>query len=285
MTDSTKTPLALRVENVEKALMGIAPRITSLVPTHVNAERIISSIIVKLGEGGPLAECGIRSIATCALQCAQYGLEPDTPLMQCHLIPFKGQAKLILGYRGLLRLVYNSGEIGRVEAHPVFKGEPYSLVYTQDGFEFRHEPIDEEQLKGDSNLRLFYMQCFFRDAAIPPLVHPILLEAVKKIMAKAPSSGKADSPWRTHFIEMGKKTAIKAGLKAAPLSPEKSRVYLEAVHADNQAEAGKPVNLSGEAREILDTEFEEEPQTESQKMADEQSNNLSPDNLPEDNDG
>ena len=45
------------------------------------------------------------------MRCAQLGLEPGSGMGQAYLIPFKDECQFIIGYRGLLNLVYRSGHL------------------------------------------------------------------------------------------------------------------------------------------------------------------------------
>lgn len=286
----SSTAMIVAVDKIETALIKRLPRMESLVPSHINANRIISSVIVRVGNDPKLAECEVGSIITCALQCCQYGLEPDTPLQQCHLIPYKKQAKVIIGYRGFATLAYNTGEVSDIHTNVVYWDDEYRLDFNTDGFDFYHRPNHTGD-RSEDKIRLFYSRLFYRDPIIKPRMNEMLLEDVKKIQNKAPGSGKDDSPWKNHFVAMGNKTVFKNSMKGAPLSPEKSGLFYQAVQDDNAVEAGKPVVLTEEARKILNADFEEEPKTESKKMAAEQSEETpiadkdNPDIFSEDNHG
>lgn len=61
------------------------------------------------------------------MQSAQLGLEPNTPLGQAYLIPYKvkgmDKVQFQIGYKGLLELAHRSGKIKTLYAHEVRKND------------------------------------------------------------------------------------------------------------------------------------------------------------------
>src|SRR5882724_3877261 len=104
--------------------------IAALLPKYLPAERFLS--LCQLAEKSyALRECTPQSILNCLIQAAEMGLEPNTPLQHCFLIPFRNArlnktfATLVIGWRGLVhRAAMASG--ARVEAHLVRMGEKFA---------------------------------------------------------------------------------------------------------------------------------------------------------------
>ena len=68
-----------------------------------------------LSKDPKLQECTPQSFLGAMMQAAQLGVEPNTPLGQAYLIPYRNtgqmECQFQIGYRGLIDLAYRSGEI------------------------------------------------------------------------------------------------------------------------------------------------------------------------------
>lgn len=203
------------------------------------ARRIQSAIVAATYNNPKLLSCDIRSLQVAALQCAMYGLEPDTPLQLCHIIPYSNQAKLIHGYRGLIHLAHNAGEIAQITARVVHKEDAFSLKYTIDGTVMDHTP-DPEAEPDSADYQGAYMWVKMRDPNIPPILHYMTKKEIDKRMVAAPGGKTSDSPWKKWPDTMRAKTVIKGGIRFIPLSPERMERFQllnRAITEDSQVEA------------------------------------------------
>lgn len=70
------------------------------------------------------------------MQAAQLGVEPNTPLGQAYLIPYRNHGQLEcqfqLGYKGLIDLAYRSGEITSISAHEVCENDDFEYELSLD---------------------------------------------------------------------------------------------------------------------------------------------------------
>ena len=80
------------------------------------------------------------------LTAAQLGLEPNTPLGQAYLIPFKNYKKggileceFQLGYKGMIDLANRSGEIKVIDAHVVYENDDFECEFGLDP-KLSHKP-------------------------------------------------------------------------------------------------------------------------------------------------
>lgn len=67
-----------------------------------------------------------ESIAETAMACLSLGLEFGD---QAYCVPYKGQASLIVGPRGLIALAYRSGFVKSIEARSVFEGDIFEYEF------------------------------------------------------------------------------------------------------------------------------------------------------------
>ena len=152
------------------------------------------------------------------MNSAQLGLEPNTPLGQAYLIPYKNhgtlEAQFQIGYKGLIDLAYRSGQVKTIYAE---------AVYENDEFEYElglnpklvHKPAIKD--RGD----VIYYYAVFKltnGGEGFTVMSKDDIERHKNRFSKAANAG--FSPWSTNYDEMAKKTVIKKVLKYAPLSTD-----------------------------------------------------------------
>jgi len=161
-----------------------------------------------------LAECSRDSFIESVMTCAQLGFEINTPLGHAYILPYKGVATLIIGYKGYMDLAFRSGQLSGFQAE---------AVYEKDYFEFRlglnpkleHIPADVEDRGA---LKYAYAVADLKGGGH---VWRVLNRAqVMKAKASSPSAGSNYSPWKSHEEAMWRKTAIRALSSVMPLSSE-----------------------------------------------------------------
>lgn len=223
MTRSSQHP-------IQAELAKWAPRIAEVLPRHLTAERMMRLALSAAGRDPKLMACSPRSFVQAVMIAARLGLEPDGTLGSAYLIPYKDQCTLIPGYRGLIDLARRSGSVLSIEAHLVHEEDEFALVYGTSP-KLRHVPRTDggnrgeiqgvyalARLKGDI-CQYDYMTC----------------DEVEKIRA-----GKTSTPWRDHWGEMARKTAIRRLCKTLPMSVELAAALT--LQAGAEAESGGHAN-------------------------------------------
>lgn len=157
-------------------------------------------------------------------------------LKQGYLVPFKGKISFMPSYMGLVDVLNRSGLVRKIEAHPVFDGDEFSVTYgTAEQLIHKPNPWgtrDKDHLKG-----CYYYIELADGTTMWDTMSAAEIEDVRK---RSPSvaKGKA-SPWDTDYIEMAKKTLIRRAFKAVPktgLSDDKLKTITAAVDYDEQVE-------------------------------------------------
>ena len=92
-----------------------------------NAKAYISSIMLAVANSDKLQECTVESIYTSALRSATLRLSVDVATGQAYLVPFKGKATLIVGYKGLYDMAIRTGRYRYINVGPVYDGEEVFL--------------------------------------------------------------------------------------------------------------------------------------------------------------
>ncbi len=183
-------------------------------PKVLPVERFMRILFTTLNNTPKLAECDRNTVIASCMTAAQLGLEIDPVLGRAYLVPYKGRAQLIVGYRGFIDLAYRSGQLASLGAE---------VVYEKDLFEYemglnpklRHIPSEDED-RGE--LRYTYAVAELSNGG---KVWRVLNRGdVMRAKRSSQSANSDSSPWKQHEAAMWTKTAVRALAKFLPLSPE-----------------------------------------------------------------
>lgn len=261
------TAPAKPVDVVRTALERLKPQLALALPRHLTADRLVRVAMTAVQQTPKLLECDRTSFYAAIFTCAQLGLEPDGVLGQAYLVPFAGKVQLIPGYKGLLSLARNSGDVVSIAAHEVRANDRFEFDFAS-GAPPSHT-FDIRSPRGD--VIAFYAIARFKDGGFH--FDMMTREEVERIRdnsqgyqaaarAAKKFNKKLDTPWSEHFVEMGKKTAIRRIAKYLPMSVQKA-----AALADSY-DTGKHVHLDKFGQIVIEGEANEEqadPQIEHQQ--------------------
>ena len=229
--------------------MSMLPQIGKALPTVLTPERFTRIVLTALSSNRQLQECTPPSFLGAMMQAAQLGLEPNTPLGQAYLIPYRNHGQLEcqfqIGYKGLLALFYRSG--GKdLQAHEVHENDTFEYELGLEP-KLRHVPA----LTNSGPVILYYAVYHTKDGGSGFAV--MSMDDIKAHMHQfSKAAGKGFSPWSTNFDEMAKKTVIKKVLKYAPMATD----FVRAVAADESIK-----HYTEKTADILDTPSETEYET------------------------
>ena len=224
------------------------PAIEAALPSVMTPERFTRIVTSALSNNPVLAQCTPQSFLGAMMTAAQLGVEPNTPLGQAYLLPYKNnkagtiECQFQLGYRGLIDLAYRSGEIATIQAHEVREKDTFEFEYGLTP-KLRHVPA-----RGDRGDVIYYYAAFSTKNG----GQFFAVSSVEDLVAHAKKYSKSYNfgPWQTNFDEMAKKTVLKAVLKYAPLKSD----FVKAVSQD----ASIKQEISADMTEIPTIEIEPE---------------------------
>ena len=240
------------------ASAGVQAQIKMALPRHMTAERLARIATTEMRKVPKLGQCDPMSFLGAVMQCAQLGLEPGGALGHAYILPFDkrekrgGQwvtvsieARVIIGYRGMIDLARRSGQIVSIEARAVYDGDKFDCVLGLDS-SISHVPDWENANRADpAHLRFVYAVAKLKDGG---LQFDIMSRAeIDGIRAR--SKSKDNGPWVTDYAAMGLKSVVRRLFKFLPVSIEMQT----AVGLDEQAEVG----ISQQNRAVLDGQFTE----------------------------
>lgn len=246
-----KTILDMLQEPEQKA------RFNAVLPRHLSVERMLRVFALAVYKTPKLADCDLTSLLGAMMICASLGLEPNTPLGDCYLIPFKRRVKddtsgqwsdrfevqLIIGYRGYINLARRSGGLVSIHADVVYEGDEFTFEYGSN-MHLKHVPAGERT--GRKPLYAYAHAKLSDGEAFEVLPYAQVLKIrnasqgyAQAVRAKEDQGDRGQrsyeaSPWVAYEHEMASKTLIRRVSKMLPLSIE----FANAARLDELNEAG-----------------------------------------------
>ena len=191
----------------------------AVLPKHVTPQRMIKVALSATNRMPALLDCDARSIVQAVMLGAELGLEAGGILGEAYLVPYGKQVQLIPGYRGLVKLARQSGEVADIEARAVFERDFFEFEYGLDQ-KLRHKPSTESD---PGKLIQVYSIARLRDGGSHFDVMSV--SEVEKIRSR--SKAGRSGPWVSDYNEMAKKTIVRRLCKMIPMSAERINRALE----------------------------------------------------------
>lgn len=257
-----KTAQVQQMQQKDTSLKGLIkamwPEIKKALPSVLTPERFTRMVFTALSTNPQLQQCTPASFLGAMMQAAQLGVEPNTPIGQAYLIPYRNKGKLEcqfqLGYKGMIDLAYRSGDIKDIQAHEVYENDLFEYEYGLEP-KLRHVPA----IKDRGDVIMYYAVFHMTNGGygFEVMSKEDITQHAKKTSQSFSSSY---SPWSKYFDEMAKKTVIKKALKYAPIKTE----FVRAIAADETIKSTLSEHMVDEEDETvtIDTEAETMPADE-----------------------
>lgn len=203
----------LTMQDYIKKMQG---EIAKALPSVLTPERFTRITLSALSTNAKLAQTTPKSFLGAMMTSAQLGMEPNTPLGQAYLIPYKNhgvlECQFQLGYKGLIDLAYRSGQVSTIQAQTVYANDEFEYELGLEP-KLRHVPA-----KTNRGEPIFFYAVFrTKDGGYG---YEVMSIDDVRAHAKKYSKSYGNGPWQTNFEEMAKKTVLKKALKYAPLKTE-----------------------------------------------------------------
>lgn len=202
---------------MKQLMIKMKGEIQAALPSQLASERFQRVALTAFNSNPKLQCCEPMTFIAAMMQSAQLGLEPNTPLGQAYLIPYRvkgvDKVQFQIGYKGLLELAHRSGKMKTLYAHEVRENDVFEIDY---GLEQKliHQPL----LKGDRGVVVGYYAVY----QLEPSGYNFIFMTKDEVLehGKKYSKNFEGGIWEKEFDSMAKKTVIKKLLKYAPLSIE-----------------------------------------------------------------
>jgi recombination protein RecT len=200
----------------------------------ITPEDFIETCIRAVKENPKLLQCDPKSLFGAVLLSAEVGLKPNTSLQHSFIIPYKGQAKFQIGYKGLIEIMYRNPRVKQITARAVFENDKFEYGYGLKPF-LNHIPARKEK----GQLECVYATCLVDNEPVFVVVEKAELDAIRNISQTIDSKF---SPYN-NGTDVHNWMEIKAGVKAlSKLIPTSNNVEMaKAVEYDSKFEGGARV--------------------------------------------
>jgi len=213
----------------------------------ITPEDFIETCIRAVKENPKLLQCDPKSLFGAVLLSAEVGLKPNTSLQHSFIIPYKGQAKFQIGYKGLIEIMYRNPRVKQITARAVFENDEFDYGYGLKPF-LNHKPARKDKGK----LECVYATCLVDNEPIFVVVEKAELDAIRNISQTIDSQY---SPYN-NGTDVHNWMEIKAGIKSlSKLIPTSNNVEMaKAVEYDSKFEGGARVlvELPSNPNEIVE---------------------------------
>ncbi len=235
---------------------AVVKKMNDVLGSEKKASSFISSVISVSQNNKLLRNAEPMSILSSAMVAATLDLPVVPTLGMAYLVPYKGVCSFQIGYKGILELAMRSGEFRNIIDEVVYDGQ---LVKKN---KFTGEYVfDEDSIKLDDKGEAKPIGVMARFDLINGYSKTIFwsleeIEAHAKRFSQAYRSG-YDSPWKSDFWQMAKKTVLKSLLnKYAPKS-----VAMQTALKFDQSKVNLNSNDIGELNvDAFDAEYVDNPE-------------------------
>ena len=227
----------------EQQLKPLAQPLAEVLADRMPVERLTRTLLISCERNPKLLECDRQSLINAAMSAAVLGLEVDGVTGQAYLIPFKGKAQLVVGYKG-----YNT--MGARSAYTVTgacvrEGDLFQYELGSAPF-LKHKPLANTG-------RITHAWAVASSRTLPPIISVLSIDEVMAIKAKSPGARMSDSPWNDPaigFPAMAEKSAKRRLARSMPLNVYQYAARLEEAF-EEQGRAGfidpvRGVQIEGE---------------------------------------
>lgn len=214
-------------KTMQSYIRSMEGEIKKALPSVITPERFTRMVLSAVSVNPKLASCTPQSFLGAMMSAAQLGLEPNTPLGQAYILPYKNhdtlEAQFQLGYKGLIDLAYRSEEVEVVQAHIVYANDEFECQYGLEP-KLTHKPAASD--RGEP----VKVYAVFKTKSGGYGFEVMSIDDVRNHAKKySKAYNTSFSPWKTNFEEMAKKTVLKKVLKYAPLKSD----FVKAVVQDD----------------------------------------------------
>lgn len=246
----TKGTEVVKDDPVIGALIQAKSKMSVLLPKHITAERMCRLALGDLRLDAKLRDAAYKnpeSLVYSVMIASQLGLEVGKARGHCYLVPFrnkntgKPEVTPIPGYKGLIHLARQSGEISALSCY---------LVYANDAFKIelgtQENVLHVPKLDGDrGNIRLVYALAKFTAGG-----HHFDWMSIADVEKIRKRSKQPDGElWGNNYEEAVRKTMVRRICKMLPSSNERLE---QAINASDAVDKGEPVTFEGSYAEFAD---------------------------------
>lgn len=164
--------------------------------------RLVQGVRFAIGRNPDLQRCDPKSIVMSAMDAVQVGLDPAGGVKgEGYLVPFKSQCQFIPGYRGLIKLLRESGVVVDIRMGAIHANDKWHYDEAEGVLSVQPAGFDAKE-RGE-------IKAYYATALLPTgRWHPVVMSTaeIAKVKRMSRASG---GPWKDWEDEMAKKTVLR----------------------------------------------------------------------------
>lgn len=202
-----------RIEKITEMMIARRSEFEDVLQKVISADRFTRLAFGAFRKTPLLQQCTDVSIVSALMDVAVMGLEPNTPAGEAFLIPYKNKTggydcTLIIGYQGILKLLYETGNIRDVTAKEVCENDDFE--YTDGTSRSIVHKYSVAKARGE----VIGYYAVIRTVDGGEFIEYMSVAEVAAIEARA--MARTFSAWKTDREMMGRKTVLKKCTKYTP---------------------------------------------------------------------
>lgn len=182
---------------------------------EAGVRRLIRQAAIAVSRSRELSSCTPASVSIAVLQAVELGIDLASARPIAWIIPFKSEAKLMLGYQGLCEIAYREGAVSLIQSRVVYASDDFSIDYGDPAKPFTHRPslgTERGEIIGA-----------YAVADLPTTKWPAFewmpIADIEKIRRSSRSGN--SGPWKDWYDQMVRKTPVRRICKILPTCPPK----------------------------------------------------------------
>jgi recombination protein RecT len=221
-------PSSALVTQVRAGLAQREDQLVSLLGPTIPVERFTNVALHAVNSNPDLLRCTPLSIIEAIREAASLRLEPTGLLGDAFLVRYGDKARLMPGYRGLMRLARRSGEIDMLDAQVVYAADEFDIDLGSQPRVVHRPALDTDR----GNYRGAYAWARMRTGELKvEWMSYADIEQVRR-SSKAATNG----PWVAFWGEMARKSVLRRLLKQLPANSDVERALELDAEAEQQAD-------------------------------------------------
>ena len=234
----------LQKREISEFIQKNADKLLATLPSGYSGyskERFIAMSLQAMAKSPKLFMCDKMSLFSALVQSIQLGLEPNGPMGEAYILPYGRTANFQLGYRGMLKLIMQSGKVCSIDCVIVDEADEFKVMRG-----LKQDIVHVPSMEPTGQMKAVYAVAILDNGH--PKFEVMLRRDVEQIRQRSRS---ADSgPWKTDYNEMAKVKCFRRLFKMLPISAE----IQSAIVLDEAADAGiaQPFTTTLEPLEEID---------------------------------
>jgi len=214
--------------------------LSKILPANFPPERMVHLALFSIADNDRLMQCSARSIRRGIYDAASLGLEIGGHLKRAFLTPRKGQAVLVLGYRGMIDIASRTGLVNAIMAEVVREGDKFSFEYGTQR-KLRHVPV------GDPDAPVTHAYALADMKGGSHIFHVLSRKEVERVRLRSEFGNSEKSPWASDYAEMARKTALRNLFKMLPTTPAERDIFARASEAAGLDEEAATIDAQSDS--------------------------------------